>query len=114
MDDDHFWRDIFKEALGEFGIKNVDAVEFMNQAFSCLTTKSYQLLVLDTKEDGQTSGPNVAKRAFELGQTPVVIAASAGDRNAPLWRDLGFEYTYLDKTRISSSDIYNILKQKFG
>ena len=75
MDDESIWRDIFKENLEGFGIKNIDVVPLMGSALDNLTGKNYHILFLDTMESGQISGPNVAKRAVELGQKPIIFAA---------------------------------------
>lgn len=112
MDDDIDWRNDFRTNLEEFGIENVDAVSFMAQALDYLTKKNYQIMVLDTNEGTQISGPNVAKKAIELGQKPIIFAVSRKEENTDLWKNLGFEYTFFNKRYFDDEMIYSVLKQK--
>ncbi len=114
MDDENIWRDIFKRNLEGFGIKNVDTASSMEQALNCIAKKNYHVMVLDTKGGMEISGPNVAKRAIELGQSPIIFALSGREENADLWKNLGFEYIFINKMKFEREDIYVILQQKLA
>ena len=114
MEDNDDWREIFTEALKEFGIGGVDSVAYMSGAIELLKQKNYQILLLDTNERSGISGPKIAARAIEIGQKPLILAASSGEKNELHWRNLGFEYTFVNKNTFDRQAVYKILKEKLN
>jgi len=112
VDDDSLCRVCLKYIAEEAGITNIDVVSNEREAHNLLGKKDYQLLMLDTKYGSDIIiGPNIAKKAFEIGQKPKIIALSGSSYNEKLWQNQGFDYHFFDKTYFEAKDLKLILDE---
>jgi DNA-binding response OmpR family regulator len=110
VEDDPTWQMVLESRAKKAGIKEPDIVLDDKDAFSFLEKNNYQLMILDTYYgNSYLMGPKIAKKAFEMGQSPKIIALSSEKDNEKLWHNKTFKYTFFNKADFGVSVLKTIL-----
>ena len=112
IEDDDIEMGIGLLCLGSAGIKKIDTAENQFQAIRYIQNHKYDLIISDTT-DGNNSqfGPDVVRRAKELGQTAVVVGISNYKDNNKFWKGLA-DY-FFGKSEFYGAGLKQVLKERF-
>ena len=115
VDDDPNLSNIAKERLKGAGFVRVDMAVSVEEGYSFLRQRRYDLLLCATMIYGLETymGSVVAKRARTMDQHQVIVGLSSDSGNQRFWKDLA-DYFFVKDELHSSNGLPRVLEERFG